>query len=241
MNIWNDRGVKGLARNITITMTFGCLVSSGFGQTSSVTVSGKEDRIPRGIPNLTIVPMKFRDRTAYYARHSFDAGSLISPVLPAAIFMASPPKRYPREWRDGAEAFGRNFGNALASETAANSGKYLAASLLREDPRYYPDTRTNAFHRVMHALVFTIVDRSAEGKPRLAVSNLAGSLAGGFVGRAYLPAPYADNTHALQRSGGILGGYVGTQLVGYATGNLVEEFQPELKRLARKLHLPFVK
>ena len=185
--------------------------------------------------------MTLADQTSYYVRHSFDVGSLLSPALPAAIFMASPPKRYPRAWRDGGGAFGRNFGDALASETAANTGKYLAAAVLHEDPRYYPSTDKRAIHRVARALAFTVVDRSTSGTPRVALANFAGSLAGGFVGRAYLPEGYSDTAHALQRSGGILGGYVGTQLVGFATDNLVHEFKPELKLLAKKLHLPFVK
>jgi hypothetical protein len=74
----------------------------------------------------------------------------------------------------------------------------------------------------------------------LAISNLAGSAAGGFVGMAYLPSGYSDTVHAGQRAAGTLGGYVPTLLVGYATGNLVSEFSPELKWLGRKLHIPFI-
>lgn len=210
-------------------------------QGGTVRVEPREDEIPRQSTNLEIVPMSFADQTSFYLRHSFDVGSLLSPAIPAAILMASPPKRYPREWRAGGGAFGRTFGDALASETAADTGKYLAAALLHEDPRYYPDRNRQPLHRVFYALAFTVVDRSTAGKPRLAISNIAGSVAGGFVGRAYLPDGYSDNTHALQRSGGIFGGYVSTQLVGFATGNLVQEFKPELRVLAKKLHVPFMK
>ena len=209
-----------------------------FAQNGAVRVEPRQDEIPRDAAKLEIVPMSLGDQTSFYLRHSFDLGSLLSPALPAAIVMTSPPKQYPRRWRDGGEAFGRNFGDALASETAANTGKYLAAALLHENPRYFPDQKKNPWHRVLYALAFTIVDRSTTGRPRVAFSNIAGSFAGGFVGRAYLPSGYSDNIHALQRSGGILGGYVGTQLVGFATGNVVAEFKPELKTLARKLHFP---
>ena len=213
---------------------------SAYAQSGAVRVEPRKDELPRHAASLDIVPMTFQDQTSYYFRHSFDVGSLLTPVIPAAIFMASPPRRYPRQWRNGGAAFGRNFGDALASETAANTGKYFAAAVLHEDPRYYQDNSRSPLHRVFYALAFTLVDRSTAGAPRLAISNFAGSLSGGFVGRAYLPTGYGDTTHALQRAGGILGGYAGTQLVGFATGNLVAEFKPELISLGKKLHLPFV-
>jgi len=203
-------------------------------------VAGSADEIPRGPDTLEIEPMTAKQKFSWYRRHSFDPGSLLIPALPAAIIMADSPKHYPRDWRDGGPAFGRNFGDCLATELAANTGRYLAGTLAHEDPRYYPDRSKNALHRTFHALAFTLVDRSDTGHPMLAVSNLAGSAAAGFVGMAYLPSGYNDITHAGQRASGTLGGYVPTLLVGYATGNLLYEFTPEFKWLGRKLHLPFV-
>jgi hypothetical protein len=209
-------------------------------QSGVLRVPGSADQIPRGTHTLEIEPMTAEQKFNWYRRHSFDVGSLLVPALPAAILMADPPKHYPRDWRNGGTAYGRNFGDCLATEAAANAGRYLAGALTHEDPRYYPDQKTNAFHRVYHALAFTLVDRSDTGHPMVAFSNLAGAASAGFVGRAYLPSGYNDTVHAGQRAGGTLGGYVPTLLVGYATGNLVSEFTPELKWLGRRLHLPFV-
>jgi hypothetical protein len=203
-------------------------------------VAGSADEIPR-VPNtLEVEAMSAKQKFSWYRRHSFDPGSLLIPALPAAIIMADSPRHYPRDWRDGGAAFGRNFGDCLATELAANAGRYVAGTLAHEDPRYYPDRSNNAFHRAYHALAFTLVDRSDAGRPMLAISNLAGSAAAGFVGMAYLPSGYNDTIHAGQRAAGTLGGYVPTLLVGYATGNLLSEFTPEFKWLGRKLHIPFV-
>ena len=204
-----------------------------------VTVKPGDDLIPRHAPALRVEPMTFADQGRYYARHTFDPGSLLIPALPAAILMASPPKHYPREWKDGGGAFGRNFGDSLATATAAKTGKFLACAALGEDPRYYPDTSRNGWHRAYHALAFTLVDSSITGHRRFAFSNLAGAAAGGFVGSAYLPNGYNDLIHAGQRSSGTLVGYIPTQLVGFATQNLNAEFAPELKWLRHKLHIPF--
>ena len=198
------------------------------------------DDIPRAQGPLTIQPMKFRDQARFYLKHTYDPGSLFIPALPSAIIMADPPKRYPRAWKDGGQAFGRNFGDAFAVQTAANTAKFLAGSFLREDPRYFPDTKRAVTHRILYALSFTVVDRSTGGRPRLALSNFAGAAAGGFVGRAYLPDGYSDNIHAGQRSAGLFVGYIPTQLVGYATGNVISEFSPEFKALGKALHIPFV-
>ncbi len=205
-----------------------------------VHVAGSADEIPRVSNTLVIEPMTAAQKFSWYRRHSFDPGSWLIPALPAGIIMADSPKHYPRDWRDGGAAFGRNFGDCLATELAANAGRYLAGTLAHEDPRYYPDRSKNAFHRIYHALAFTLVDRSDAGRPMPAISNLAGSAAAGFAGMAYLPAGYNDAIHAGQRAGGTLGGYVPTLLVGYATGNLLYEFTPEFKKLGRKLHVPFV-
>jgi hypothetical protein len=207
---------------------------------ATVRVAASADEIPR-VPNeLEIEPMSAKQKFSWYRRHSFDPGSLLIPALPAAIIMADSPKHYTRDWRDGGAAFGRNFGDCLATELAANAGRYVAGTLAHEDPRYYPDRSKNGFHRIYHALAFTLIDRSDTGRPTLAISNLAGSAAAGFVGMAYLPAGYNDTIHAGQRASGTLGGYVPTLLVGYATGNLLSEFTPEFKWLGRKLHIPFV-
>jgi hypothetical protein len=234
-----------LARCITVALLSFCAVCAR-GQSSSqsppqpLLVPSTANDIPRVPGPLTIQPMNFKDQARFYLRHTYDPVSLLLPALPAAILLADPPKKYSREWKDGGPAFGRNFGDALAVQTAANTGKFLTCALVHEDPRYFPDTRHGAAHRILHALSFTVVDRSTEGNPRLAVSNFAGAAAGGFIGRLYLPPGYSDNVHTSQRVGGLYVGYVPTQLVGYATNNLVSEFTPEFKALARALHLPFV-
>jgi hypothetical protein len=76
-----------------------------------------------------------------------------------------------------------------------------------------------------------VIDRSDSGHPRLAVSNVAGALAGGFVGNAYLPDPYANASHGFSRSA--------LALTGFVTSNLADEFHPEIHKLARKFHLPY--
>jgi hypothetical protein len=176
-------------------------------------------------------PLNVKGKLRYFAVESFRPG-----IYPVAAFydgltMASPPKAYPPEWRQGFPAFARNYGDFMVSWASLQGGKFVAASILHEDPRYFISTNKNFFARLANAVRYAVIDRSDSGHPRLAVANLSGALAGGFVGNAYLPDPYANASRGFRRSA------IG--LTGFVTSNLADEFHPEIHKLARKFHLPF--
>ena len=114
----------------------------------------------------------------------------------------------------------------MASWASVQGGKFVAASILHEDPRYFTSTNKNFFARIANTVRYAVVDRSDSGHPRLALSNMAGALAGGFVGNAYLPDPYANASHGFRRSA--------IALTGFVTSNLADEFHPEIHRVAKK-------
>jgi hypothetical protein len=197
-------------------------------RTGSTTITVQSSTV--GDP-ATSSPLNVKGKLRYFAVESFRPG-----IYPVAAFydgltMASPPKAYPPEWRQGFSAFARNYGDFMASWASVQGGKFVAASVLHEDPRYFMSTNKNFFARVAHAVRYAVIDRSDSGRPRLAVANVAGALAGGFVGNAYLPDPYADASHGFSRSA--------LALTGFVTSNLADEFHPEIHKLARKFHLPY--
>lgn len=176
-------------------------------------------------------PLNVKGKLRYFVVESFRPG-----IYPVAAFydgltMANPPKAYPPEWRQGFPGFARNYGDFMASWASVQGGKFVAASILHEDPRYFISTNKNFFARVANAVRYAVVDRSDSGNRRLAVANLAGAFAGGFVGNAYLPDPYANAAHGFRRSA--------FALTGFVTSNLADEFHPEIHKFAKKLHLPF--
>jgi hypothetical protein len=165
----------------------------------------------------------------YLAETYFNPGALTAPAFRAGLHMANPPgngaTKYPAEWRQGAEGFGRNYGDAFASRVSAHTAQFLTGAILREDPRYAPAASHGFFARSAHAIAFTFVDRSDSGSPMPAFSNLAGAAASGFVGNAYLPAGFEDMTHAGQRAT--------LQLGMFAAGNLFREFALQMPRPVR--------
>ena len=176
-------------------------------------------------------PQTVHDKLMDYAVVTFGPRALFSPAFSSAIRMANPRDGYPRDWRLGAGAFGRNYGDALARRTSTGTGRYLASALLHEDFRYRPSAGRNPLARGFHAVAFTFVDKSDSGGNRIALANFIGAGAGGFVGNLYLPAGYNNLSHAGTRAG--------TAFAGFAAQNLLREFSPELFRFTQKLHLPF--
>jgi hypothetical protein len=177
------------------------------------------------------VPQNFHDKLMAYAIVTVGPRTLFAPVVAAAIWMANPPGDYPRDWRDGPGAFGRNYGNALAPRVSKDTTRFLTGALLHEDFRYRPSTSKNPLVRSFHALAFTFVDKSDSGHNRIAVANFVGAGASGFVGNLYLPPGFNNLSHAETRSGVAFG--------GFAAQNLLREFVPDLLKATHKLHAPF--
>jgi hypothetical protein len=171
-----------------------------------------------------------RDKFGYYLTETYlNASLLTAPAFRAGIRMANPPGRgatqYPLEWRQGAEAFGRNYGDAFAQRLSFHTARFASGVVIHEDPRYIPSGSHNVFARSVHALTFTLVDRSDSGHAMPAISNFVGAAAAGFVGNAYLPTGFNNVTHAGQRA---------TLQFGFtAAGNLFREFAPQMPRPVR--------
>jgi len=161
----------------------------------------------------------------------FNPAAVTAPAFRAALRMANPPgkgaARYPADWRQGAEGFGHNYGDAAAERDSFQTARFLTGVITREDPRYIPSRSHNPLARSFHALEFTFIDRSDSGHAMPAISNFVGSAAGGFVGNSYLPAGFNDVTHAGQRATVRFG--------ALAAGNLFREFAPQMPRPVRTI------
>ena len=172
------------------------------------------------------VESKFR----YYLDETYlNPGAFTAPAFRAGIRMANPPGKgataYPADWRQGSEAFGRNYGDAFAQRMSFQTARFATGVVTHEDPRYIPSASHNVLARSLHALAFTFVDRSDSGHAMPAISNFVGATAAGFVGNAYLPTGFNNATHADQRA---------TLQFGFtAAGNLFREFAPQMPKPVR--------
>jgi hypothetical protein len=198
---------------------------------SPTTVSGQKlNRLPMLPPRRTMIPLTAEDKFQIYIHKTFSPPAVVLPALGAGYQMINPPSNYPRDWKDGAGAFGRNYGYRLADHTYRNTAQFMTGVLLHEDPRYQRSTSTNPFGRAVHALAYTVVDKTDSGKNTIAASNFASAAAGGFVGMGILPDGYNDLTHAEQ--------HMASEFLQLGIGNVITEFQPEWGPWAQKIHLP---
>ena len=181
-------------------------------------------------PGLTRAPLTIQDKVHIYEHKTFGPPAVILPAFGAGLGMINPPSKYPKEWKDGAAAFGRNYGYRVADHTSRNTAQFLTGTLLHEDPRYLRSTSTNPFVRTMHALVFTIFDKTDSGRTTFAASNFASAAAGGFVGMGILPDGYNDITHAQQ--------HMASEFLQIGIGNVLTEFEPQWGPWAKKLRIP---
>lgn len=201
-----------------------------FAAPSVQTAVQQPNQLPVLPPTLTGTPLTGQDKFLLYIHKSFGPPALILPAFGAGFQMLNPPNRYPREWKDGADAFGRNYGYRVADRTSRETAQFLTGFLLHEDPRYQRSTSTNAFRRTFHALAFTVVDKTDSGRNTLALSNFAAAGAGGFVGMGILPNGYNDLTHAEQ--------HMASEFLQIAIGNVAAEFEPQWGPWVEKIHLP---
>jgi hypothetical protein len=181
------------------------------------------------LPVATSQRLSFSDKFTIYAHQTFGPPAVIIPAFAAGSAMANPKNHYPREWSDGAGAFGRLYGDSLATVSSERTARFLTGVALHEDPRYAPSNSKNPLMRTMHAVAFTFIDKTDSGRNTIAFSNFAGAAAGGFVGEAYLPHGYNDLTHAEQR--------MAIQFASIAIQNIAAEFQPQWGPIARKLRI----
>ncbi len=185
---------------------------------------------PSGMGPGPLLPQTFHDKFMAFAVATVGPRALAGPAFPAAIRMANPPDHYPREWRQGAGAFGRNYGDQIATVATLQTGRFVVGAALHEDFRYHPSTSTNPLLRTGHAIAYTFIDRSDDGHARPAVANFVGLAGGSYVGMSYLPAGFNDVTHADQTLV-----FQFSRLVG---SNIGAEFAPDIFRFLAAHHLP---
>jgi hypothetical protein len=104
------------------------------------------------LPVATPERLSFSDKFTIYAHQTFGPPALIFPAFAAAFGVANPKSRYPREWKDGAAAFGRLYGDSIATLTSQRTARFLTGVALHEDPRYVQSSSTSPLARTIHAL-----------------------------------------------------------------------------------------
>ena len=144
-------------------------------QSSSKPAQQPNPNTPASAPSIFATPpavpvgqLKLNGKFKFYGESVIAPRNFLVPAAGALYRMANPVDQYPREWKDGGGAFGRNYGDILARDVSGKTAKFAVGALLREDPRYFPSEDRRLGARVFHAIKFTLIDKADSGSDRIA-------------------------------------------------------------------------
>lgn len=130
------------------------------------------------------MPLTASERWRRYFVSAFGPEAIVRASVGAGI---SQREDTPKEWRQGAEAYGERFGNSLAEHVIRKTLESGAAAALHEDNRYVPSTETGFWKRSKHAIGSVFVARNEAGQEHFAYSRFGGAVGSSFISRIWQP------------------------------------------------------
>ncbi len=119
--------------------------------------------------------------------------------------------------------YGKRFGASMA-RGASNSffGTFLAASVLHEDPRFFPQSYPTFWGSVKYSARRVVVTRTDFGNEVFNASGLFGPLAGETLANSYLPVKEQTGAKTMER--------YGSDLAWRFAGNMFKNYWPRIFR-----------
>jgi hypothetical protein len=179
-------------------------------------------------PLAPAIPLGASDRlTLFTDKTVTQVQPYASSVFSSAFFQLFSPTSV---WGHGTDRFTNHLIASFTQRLVTYGIQSGAAAALHEDLRYKPSLSHNPFKRAEHALVSTFVLETPRGKD-IALANILAAVGSGMVINASLPGR-ENSIHPGTWS------LAGLDLLGFAEGNLWNEFKPDIKHLVttRLLH-----
>ena len=164
-------------------------------------------------------PLTFAQKADFYLDRTFSVRTVLGASYAAGIAQW---RGTPREWGAGLRGYGRRDAAAYGGGVIRHTTEFGVGALLHEDPRFEPSTHDGLGPRTADALHNTLFVRTDDGGHRLAWSRVVASVVTGFSVNSWEPRRMHSTHHAVMLS---LAG-----LASYATGNVMHEFTPDIKR-----------
>jgi hypothetical protein len=128
----------------------------------------------------------------------------------------------PREWGQGAGAYGKRLASALGGSAIHGVLAFGLDSALHQDPRYFRSRETGFLRRTAHALRGTMLTRTDSGGETLSTWRLGSDYGAAFLSNEWYP----DRVNTVG-----LGAQQGTLHFGFDfLSNLAAEFWPDVRR-----------
>lgn len=163
--------------------------------------------------------MNVSDKLVFHAETVYSPQMLLGAAAYAGFLQRTDS---PREWGQGAGAYGRRFASTLGSSAIHAGLAFGLDSTLHQDPRYYPSGSKGFWRRTGHAFRGTILTHTDRGGETLSTWRLGSAYGAAFLSNQWYPGRL--DTARLSMIQGSL--RLGFDFVG----NLGAEFWPDLKK-----------
>jgi hypothetical protein len=178
---------------------------------------------PVTTPPDPAIPLALSDRlTLFTDKTVTQVQPYVSSVVSSAFFQLFSPASV---WGQGADRFTNHLVASFSQRLATYGLQSGAAAALHEDLRYRPSLSRNVWRRSGHALLTTLVIKTPRGND-IALANIVAALSSGMIINASLPGR-EDSNHPGTWN------FAGRDLLGFAEGNLWNEFKPDIKHFLK--------
>ena len=147
-------------------------------------------------------------------------------VSSAALMLISPTDI----WGRGADKYTNHLIASFSQRLVKYGIQSGAAAALHEDLRYRPSLSHNPWRRSAHALVSTLILETPRGND-IAFANIVAAVGSGLVIHATRPGQEDPGGANLDHPGVL--DLAGRNLIGFAEGNLWNEFKPDIRHFLR--------
>jgi hypothetical protein len=190
-------------------------------------VIGAPSIAPKATQPVGFKPLTASERLRLYLKRTYGPLSIVQSAAGAGI---SQWRGAPKEWKQGAEAYGDRFGNSYAKHVIRGTLEYGASAMLHEDNRYVPSLDTGFLKRTRHAIASTFVARNDAGHEHFAYSRFGSALGAAFISRIWQPP---------SRNGAGDGLYsFGITMANGMGWDILREFWPDVRRGFKKTIFP---
>jgi hypothetical protein len=146
-------------------------------------------------------------------------------ISPAYILMSGidagigQARNVPEGYGQGWDAYGKRFGAQMARASSSSFfGSFAFASVLRQDPRFFPQSRPTLWGSVKYSAKRLFVTYTDSGNQTLNTSGLLGPLAAEGLANVYLPQSEQTGAKTAER--------FGTDLAWRFAGNMFKNYWP---------------
>jgi hypothetical protein len=123
----------------------------------------------------------------------------------------------------GWDAYGTRFGYSMARASSTSFfGTFVFASMLHQDPRFFPESHPRILHAIKYSAVRIVVTRNDKGNDVFNSSGLLGPLAAEALSNSYLPRSEQTGARTMER--------YGSDLAWRFAANIFKEYWPTIFR-----------